>query len=189
MSVSEAAELVRRITSGEAAAESELFERYHEALAFLLRRWTRDEATAEDLCQETFCLALEKIRKRQIRQPESLSAFLRSLAKNLSIQHYRRNAKHEQGHESLEKIREQPTSQQGQLGRLLRKERQQLALQVLDELRSERDRQVLYRFYIREETSRTICADLGLGEDHLYRVLHRARQRYRQLYERKVDSG
>jgi RNA polymerase sigma-70 factor, ECF subfamily len=48
---------------------------------------------------------------------------------------------------------------------------------------SERDRQILYRFYIAEEDKDRICADLQLSSLHFNRVLHRARERYRDLYK------
>ena len=44
-----AAELVRRIVAGEEQAEAELAERCGRTLRFLARRFTRDEADAEDL--------------------------------------------------------------------------------------------------------------------------------------------
>ena len=96
------ADLVRRIRGGDPAAEAELVSRFGEGLAFLLRRWTRDSATAEDLYQETFRLALEKIRSGEVREPDRLAGFLRSLAKNLSIHHYRRSAVQEVREENLE---------------------------------------------------------------------------------------
>jgi RNA polymerase sigma-70 factor (ECF subfamily) len=51
---------------------------------------------------------------------------------------------------------------------------------------NERDIQVLYRFYIADDEKEQICADLGLTSLHLNRVLHRARERFRELYERAM---
>lgn len=55
---------------------------------------------------------------------------------------------------------------------------------VLNGLTTDRDREVLFRFYINEERKEQICADLGLSDLHFNRVLHRARQRYKELYEK-----
>ena len=60
--------------------------------------------------------------------------------------------------------------------------------QVLAELGTERDREVLFRFYIAEQSSERICADLQLSAEHLYRVLHRARARYRKLFEQSAGA-
>jgi RNA polymerase sigma-70 factor (ECF subfamily) len=182
-------DLVQRIRSGDPGAEEELVARFGEGLSFLLRRWTRDHAAAEDLYQETFRLALEKIRSGEVRDPDRLAGYLRSLAKNLSIHHYRRGAVREVREEDLETVAEVSVSEDSQLGQLLRKEKAALVRRVLEELGSERDRQVLFRLYITEEDKESIRGDLGLSGPELNLVLFRARRRYRELYERHVDGG
>jgi RNA polymerase sigma-70 factor (ECF subfamily) len=54
--------------------------------------------------------------------------------------------------------------------------------QVIRELGTERDRDILLRFYIAEEDKERISADFGLTSLQFNRVLHRARERYRELY-------
>lgn len=184
-----ATDLVRRIREGDPAAEAELVARFSEGLTFLLRRWTRDHTIAEDLFQETFRLALEKIRKGEVRDPERLAGFLRSLAKNLSIEHYRRGSRREVREEEIEAAAELTAPETGQLGHLLRQEKAALIRQVLEELGSERDRQVLFRFYIAEEDKEQIRSDLGLTGPEFNLVLFRARRRYRDLYERHAARG
>jgi RNA polymerase sigma-70 factor (ECF subfamily) len=53
------------------------------------------------------------------------------------------------------------------------------------ELGSDRDRQLLFRFYVGEEDKDRLCRDLDLSSLHFNRVLFRARQRYKELYERR----
>jgi hypothetical protein len=61
---------------------------------------------------------------------------------------------------------------------------------VLHQLGNERDRQILLRFYIAEEDKDRISADYGLSSLQFNRVLHRARQRYRELLvERLAGDG
>ena len=182
-------DLVRSIQDGNPAAEAELVARFSEGLSFLLRRWTRDRMVAEDLFQETFRLALEKIRKGEVRDPDRLAGFLRSLAKNLSIEHYRRGSRREVREEELEAASELSATDTGQLGRFLREEKAALVRQVLEDLGSERDRQVLFRFYISEEDKEQIRSDLGLTGPEFNLVLFRARRRYRDLYERHAAKG
>lgn len=182
-------DLVRQIRGGEPAAEQELVARFGEGLSFLLRRWTRDRAAAEDLYQETFRLALEKIRGGEVREPDRLAGFLHSLARNLSIHYYRRDARREVREDDLEAAAAVSAPDAGQLGRLLRQEKADLVRRVLAELGSERDRQVLFRFYLAEEDKERICSDLGLSRPEFNMVLFRARRRYRDLYERRAGAG
>ena len=189
-----AADLVRRIAEGDARAEVDLVERCGRTLRFLTRRFARDEADAEDLYQETLVLALEKIRQGEVREPERLAGFLRSLAKNLSIARYRRRAVDaETADDVAVAVADDPRP--GPLGDLLHGERMRRTRQLLDELNQPRDRAILFRYYIAEHSSADICGDLGLDADHFYRVLHRARTRFRQLWEahsgahRKLDEA
>lgn len=181
-------ELVRRICAGERQAETELVEQFAGPLRYLLARWTRDEATAEDLLQETLRLALEKIRTGAVREPDRLAGFLRGLAKNLSIDLYRR-AWSRAPVEPMDRVAEVADDREGPLSELLKKERADLARRLLSEMGTDRDRQVLFRFYIAEESTADICRDLELAPDHFYRVLHRARQRFRRLWEQRVGTG
>lgn len=43
--------------------------------------------------------------------------------------------------------------------------------QLIRELPTERDRQLLLRFYVTEEDKESLCADLGLDSLHFNRVL------------------
>lgn len=183
------ADLVRRIRSGDPRAEEEMIARFGEGLTFLLRRWTRGHSDAEDLYQETFRLGLEKIRRGEVRDPERLAGFLRSLARNLSIEHYRKATRRGAREEEIETAADTANPDTGQLGQLLRKEKVTLVRHLLGELGSERDRQVLFRFYIAEEDKESIRSDLGLTAPEFNLVLFRARRRYRDLYERHARLG
>jgi len=180
-----AADLVSRILAGDGQAEAELVERYSRGVTFVISRETGGASAADDLYQEAFRIALEKIRRGDLREPEKLSGFVLGIARNLVIDYFRRAARQE----SLTEIDEAaPLSHPApsQLDELLRKEQAALVRRVIDELPSERDRQALFRFYIAEEEKESICADLGLTGVHFNRVLHRARERYRELYEKAV---
>ena len=175
-------ELVTRILAGEKAAESELVQQYCRGVLIILNRATGDYSLSEDLSQETFQLTLEKIRGGEVREPEKLSGFICSLARNLATDHYRRSRRSEQvdDPEAVELIAATAPSQ---LDRVLQAEKSKRVRELLSEL-SGRDREILRRFYIEEEDKDRICADLKLSSLHFNRVLHRARERYRELYRR-----
>jgi RNA polymerase sigma-70 factor, ECF subfamily len=181
------ADLVSRIRAGDRQAEAELVERYHRGVRIIIRREVGDPAIADDLYQETFCLVLEKIRQGEVREPEKLSGFIGSLAKNLIIGHFRRAGRREilTGTEETSSL---PHPAPNQLEGLLRKEKVELIRQILKEMPNQRDIQVLFRFYIAEEEKEKICADLELSSAQFNLVLHRARERYRELYLRAISG-
>ena len=181
-------EIARRIRAGDRAAEGQLVERFGRQILFLLRSWTRDDATAEDLYQETFRTVLEKVRGGEPRDPEKLGSYLCGLAKNLCTYHYRRGGRRQRYHAEPEAASVVPDPSPGLLGSLLQREKIDLVRRVLDEMPTARDREILGRFYLADDDKAEICDDLDIPEEHFKRVLYRARQRYRELYEARVRS-
>jgi RNA polymerase sigma-70 factor (ECF subfamily) len=55
---------------------------------------------------------------------------------------------------------------------------------LLEELPTERDRQMLMRFYLDGTDKQQLCRELGLSPKHFDRVLMRARTRLRTIIER-----
>ncbi len=182
-----AAELVARIQAGDGRGEGELAERFGRGIGIVLRRTLGARAEVEDLSQETLFLALRKIRAGELREPRKLPGFLSGLARNLALGHLRREARHrdDRGSETVERLEQGGRTP---LGTLLARERASLVRRVLGELKNPRDRQMLFRFYIAEEDKQRICEDLDLSSLHFNRVLHRARQRYRKLYEKAAEA-
>ncbi len=179
----DAAQLVARIQAGDRRAETELIDRFGRGIRLLLRRTLGHRAEAEDLFQETFRLALRKIPNGELREPAKLGGFLAGLAHNLAMGQLRHEARHREqtGPEAVDRLAGDTPSP---LGSLLIRERARLVRRVLAELGNPRDRQMLFRFYLAEDDKGEICRDLGLSSLHFNRVLHRARQRYRKLYEK-----
>ena len=182
-------ELVHRIVSGDPAAEAELVRRFSRALTFLLKRLTRDETAAEDLYQETFRLVIEKVRGGELRDAERLPGFVSSMARNLFLGSVRRSGRRQKWHGDAETTETAPDPAPGQLTKLLAQERAAAVRQVLAELKNDRDREILSRYYIADEKKEDICSDLELSDLHFNRVLFRARQRYKELFESRQRAG
>lgn len=188
-----AADLVHRIVAGDREAERELAERYERGLRVILGRTTRDRQAQDDLFQDTVRLAIEKIRRGDVREPDRLSGFIVALARNLAIQHYRRAAADaaRTRPEETAATAELPSRDEGPLEQLVRDENAGIVRQVLSEMSSRRDREILFRYYLDEQDKERVCADLGLSSLHFNRVLFRARERFRELYLRAAarDRG
>ena len=173
--------LAARIQRGDTCAEAELVERFGPGLMRALNRYTRGRPEAEDLFQDTFRLALEKLRRGELRDPKRLRRFLMQIARNLVIDYYRKIRRRRTEADS-EAVHEASTVPSRQLRRLLRSEDIRLVWHVIDTLPNERDRRLLLRFYLAEEDKIRIATDLGLSSLQFNRALYRARQRYQGLY-------
>ena len=175
-----AADLVRRIRQGDPQADDDLVHRYKRGVAIILRAESSDAGAVDDIFQETFRIALEKIRKGDLREPGRLSGFICAMARNLVVDHFRKvAARRTSGALQLAQL---ASPHPDPLEDLLRTERGAIVHRVLAELPSDRDRQILLRFYVAEDEKDSICRDLELTSLHFNRVLFRARERYRALY-------
>ncbi len=175
-----AASLATRIRQGEKLAEEKLVERYSRGLLFFLRRKTIDEELANDLHQDTFRIVLERLRGRGLENPAQLGGFIHATAKNLVIAHFRKYARRKTEPDSATI---ECSCHQGitQIEATMRDEQAKMVRTLLGELRSERDRELLQRFYLAEEDKRSICDVLELTEKNFNRVIFRARGRFRAL--------
>ncbi len=180
-------ELVGRIVAGERQAEDELVALYSRGISYLLRHLTRDRQLSDDLFQETFRIALEKIRRGEVRQPERLSAFVRGIARNLWVGEWRKRRRRP-SEEPVEAGAEIADPSPGALGAVVLSEDRLRVRQLLQEMASPRDREVLFRFYIAEEPKEALCNSLGLSPGQLNLVLFRARRRFRLLLEAQPNT-
>jgi len=169
--------------------------RYSRGVKAILRRLTRDPALVDDIHQETFLVVLRRVRAGELRTPAALAGFIRSTARNLLIADRRKGARtSELDQDELEQAARRLPADDGedppQLRRVMALEESQLVRRLLSELSTERDRQILLRFYLCEGSKEQVCHDLGL-EPHLFnRVLFRARTRLRELWElRAAELG
>jgi RNA polymerase sigma-70 factor (ECF subfamily) len=173
-----AAALVERVRDGDGQAEIEIVNRYQRGLRFLLRRRVRNPELADELAQETWILVFRKLRDGVLEDPGKLSAYICGVARNLAIgelrkQHRRKTAPDTDFVAGMADGGPSPYEQ------LSRAEVCQHVRSIIGEMRVARDREVLLRFYVRDEDKERICEDLGIDSVHFNRVLFRARQRFK----------
>jgi RNA polymerase sigma-70 factor (ECF subfamily) len=177
-----AAELCARIRQGSREAEGEMVRRYGAGLLYLLKRRTRDAELALDLRQDTFRVAIEKLRGSALDEPARLAAYLRGVALNLWIAHQRKDTRRATTADS-EAVELAPDDRAGPFDNVSREQVREAVGALLAELGTPRDRELLTRLYVHDEDKAAICAALGVDSLHFNRVLFRAKARFRQLLE------
>ncbi len=179
--------LVEQITKGQAQAEQELVSRYWRGLYFILNRRTSNPALAQDLAQETFIVVINKARNGEINNPSALSAFIRQVGTNLLIAHFRKE-KRRATDSSADFEMEIPDDSPDFYRILQSEEINQTVRQLIEEMKVDRDREILRRHYIYEQEKSEICNLLELSPEHFDRVLHRARGRLKQIILHHLGS-
>jgi RNA polymerase sigma-70 factor (ECF subfamily) len=178
----DAAELVQRILRGDSEAEAEFVRRYRRGVMVIVTKAGRGRVPVEDLCQDVLATAIKKVRARAIRDPERLSGFVAGLARMVVMDYVRK----ERSRGAIEARMPPALGVQAPeaVNRLLQQEQAAMVRAVLAELESDRDREILFRFYLADDDKQRICRDLGLTAVHFHRVLFRARERFRELYRK-----
>jgi RNA polymerase sigma factor (sigma-70 family) len=181
-------DLAERIRNGDRSAETELVRRYERGLLYLLRRRARDSELALDLCQDTFRIAIEKLRTSAMDEPERLAAYLRGIAVHLVIAHARKERRRATTADS-DAIAVAPEQGAGPFDNVSSEQVRQIVRALLSELPVPRDREILIRLYLDAEDKESICAQLGVDSAHFNRVLFRAKQRFRDVLTRAEQKS
>jgi len=185
---SEAADIVARIGAGDPSAEKALLDKYFQPMLALLRFRCHEPAVADDLCQETFRIAIEQLREKPMDNPEALGGYIRQIAMNLFINELRRSDRQKTSPD-LDSI-ERQVGEQLSAYDLIQQQQSKIAVEtLLATLKTPRDRQVLRLFYLAELDKSEICARLNLTPSHFDRVIYRAKQRLREQLEKNRETG
>ena len=172
------AELVRAAQAGDRDAFGELYRRFERVILAITQRRLGNFAEAQELCQDVFVQAMEKI--DQLRVPECFAGWIRSIAVRMSINRaVRRGPDFSAEPETLE-----ATLSDGETPEdfVLQDEREEQLRAGMDRLR-DMDRETLQAFYVDGqsliEMSDRFDAPLGT----IKRRLHVARKRLAQEIE------
>jgi RNA polymerase sigma-70 factor, ECF subfamily len=152
---------------------------------FLLHRKVFDPALAEDLCNETFRVVLERLRREPLEDPAKIAAFLAQTARNLAMADRRKTTRRQTVTGEQSAIDEYAAEGSDPSLAVESRARAKAMRKVLEEMPNVRDRQLLVRYYLNEEDRADICRALDLSEVHFNRVIYRARERFRVLLTKR----
>jgi len=179
--------LVAAIAAGRATQDA-IYVRYRRPLmqVFLQRRIDKD--AAQDLLQRTFLQAIKKIRTEGLEDPGNLGGYLYRTACKLATAYWRGelSRRHENDGELLSSLQDDALSLEESLDHdLLAK----CVRDLMAKLPVARDREVLERFYLREEPRVAIRESMKLTELQFNQVLWRARQRFAEILRKQGFDG
>jgi RNA polymerase sigma-70 factor, ECF subfamily len=160
------------------------------SLISLFARKLGNLAQAEDLVSAAFLESLEKLAKQQIADTTRFSGFVYGVAFNL-LRNHRRRIDNRLDTRAADFVLDSLPSESATPDEELSKAALSVSIrEMIQELPAARDRELVLRFYLHEETKEHICREMGLGSLHFDKVLFRARGRLRRIVERKgIYSG
>jgi RNA polymerase sigma-70 factor (ECF subfamily) len=174
-------QLVLAAQAGRRDAFGELFERYQRNVQAIALRRLGDWNEAQELCQEVFLQALQKI--QQLREPECFAGWLRSITNRMAINRaVRRSPELPAEPETLDAVCVDPDTP---LTIILADERQAEVRAGLERLR-ELDRRTLQAFYVDGQSLLEMSDEFDAPLGTIKRRLHTARKRLAKHVEALV---
>ena len=171
---------VERLRSGDPSTEQHFVAYFEQLLRIKLRSRMLTSDKVEDLRQETFIRVIAAVRKDGVRHPERFGAFVNAICNNVLLEHYRSSAKKQPMEGALMEIPDPTLDLEGML---VTKQSSERVRRILDEM-PRRDRDLLRAIFLEEKEKDAVCRQFGVDRDYLRVLLHRAKDKFKLLYEK-----
>lgn len=178
-------ELVRRIQGGEAGGMEELYRIFSRGVRFYLCRQLGPQEL-EDKVHDTFVIVVQAIRRGDLREPERLMGFVRTIVRRQVAAHIESAVQSRRECLDLSDPGAAIADQAGDPEEsAILQQKAELMERVLRGL-SDRDREILTRFYLDEQPQEQICREMRLTETQFRLLKSRAKSRFGELGKKKL---
>lgn len=173
--------LIRQIREGDTALFRVLVDRYKEVSLSLACSLVKDKAWAEDLLQDAFIKAFQKLDR--FHQKANFSTWFYRIVVNTCYNALAKQQTHQKHAESI--ANETPGSEEPTFSQLVKQERGTIIHEVLQELKSQ-EALLLRLFYLGEQSISEIASITGLKKSHIKVTLHRGRKNFHEALKEKL---
>jgi RNA polymerase sigma-70 factor (ECF subfamily) len=176
--------LVERIRSGESGSMEELYQLFSKGIRFYLCRQLGPQEL-DDKVHDTFVVVVQAIQRGELREPERLMGFVRTIVRRQVAAHIDKVV-----HSRREQVELDPTirladPRENPEENAIFLQNAALIHRVLSEL-NDRDREILTRFYLSEQSQDQICTEMSLTETQFRLLKSRAKARFGELGKKKL---
>jgi RNA polymerase sigma-70 factor, ECF subfamily len=181
------AALVAQIKAGEDAGMEHLYKLFSRGIRYYLCRQLGPQEL-EDKVHDTFLIVVNAIKRGDLREPERLMGFVRTVVRR-QVAAYIENAVHTRREQAdLESGVTVADRTQNPEQEAIGKQRAELMKSALDAL-SKRDREILVRFYLQEQSQDQICREMSLTETQFRLLKSRAKAKFGEIGKKKLASS
>lgn len=174
---------VDRLIGEDPEVERHFTKYFGDLLSLKLRSKLRSPAQVEDAKQETFMRVLTTLKKRGgLATPESLGAFVNSVANNVVFELYRSGAKSAALPEDHDEADDRSENVETSLMAAEERARVREALATLPE----KEKQLLHWVFFEGRDKDDVCRELNIDRNYLRVLLHRAKNRFRDHFNEKA---
>ena len=177
-------ELVERIRTGESDGMEELYQLFSRGIRFYLCRQLGPQEL-DDKVHDTFLVVVQAIRRGDLREPQRLMGFVRTIVRRQVAAHIDKVVHNRREQMDLDSSIRVADPHQSPEETAIFRQRTELIRRVLCEL-SDRDREILTRFYLHEQSQDQICSEMLLTETQFRLLKSRAKARFGELGKKKL---
>jgi RNA polymerase sigma-70 factor, ECF subfamily len=171
---------VERLREGDPSTEQHFVAYFEQLLRIKLRSRMLSSDVVEDLRQETFIRVIANLRKDGVRQPERFGAFVNSICNHVLQEFYRSSVKNQPMEDAQMEIPDKVLDLEGML---VTKQSAEQVRRILDAM-PKRDRELLRAIFLEEKEKDTVCKEMGVDREYLRVLVHRAKDKFKALYEK-----
>ena len=180
-------QLVGRVQAGEPAAMEELYAMFSNGVRYYLaRQLGRDDI--DDRLHDAFLVVVDAIRAGDLRDPRRLMGFVRTVVKRMVASSIDRQVQERRGRVDEERTAQVTDRGETPEGAMLFQQQTAIVREVLAEL-TDRDREILTRFYVEEESAQQICEEMNLTMTQFRLLKSRAKNRFGELGRKKIQRN
>lgn len=177
-------ELVKRIYSGESGSMEELYDLFSKGIRFYLCRQLGPQEL-DDKVHDTFLVVVQAIRRGELREPQRLMGFVRTVVRRQVAAHIDKVVHSRRERVELDSTVHLADPHDNPEESAIFQQRADLIHRVLGEL-TPRDREILTRFYLCEQSQDQICREMALTETQFRLLKSRAKARFGELGKKKL---
>jgi RNA polymerase sigma-70 factor, ECF subfamily len=180
-------QLVSRLQCGDPKAMEELYGMFSHGVRYHLCRQLGPEEL-DDRLHDAFLIVVDSIRAGELRDPRRLMGFIRTVVKRMVASTIEKQVMARRGRiddDRSSNVRDKRVTPEGAL---LFQQQTNIVREVLNEM-SDRDRQILTRFYVDEQSPQQICEDMNLTLTQFRLLKSRAKNRFGELGKKKVQKS
>jgi RNA polymerase sigma factor (sigma-70 family) len=178
--------LVESVSKGEEAGLEELYRLFSRGIRFYLCRQLGVQEL-DDKVHDTFLIVVQAIQRGELREPARLLGFIRTVVRRQVAAHIDRMVHSRKDRVDLDSgLRVADLCQDPEQEAIVQ-ERTQLMREVLGGI-SLRDREILTRFYLHEQSQEQICREMRLSETQFRLLKSRAKARFGELGRKRLGS-
>lgn len=177
-------DLVNRIRTNDPAAMEDLYRIFSKGVRYYLCRQLGLQEL-DDKVHDTFLIVVQAIRRGDLREPERLMGFVRTIVRRQVAAFIGEAVQTRREYTDLEAGARVADANRNPEESAILRQNAELMANVLRSV-SRRDREILTRFYLQEQTQEEICSDMGLSETQFRLLKSRAKARFGQFGRKQV---